>query len=89
MSSNNQQTPDRRQRRAQAEAFIQNVSGQSFPNSKKIYVEGKLHPIKVAMREIAQSDSISGSRDKPIYEKNESIPVYDTSGVYTDPSVEV
>jgi len=56
MSSNNHQTTDRRQRRAEAETFIQNVSGQSFPNSKKVYVDGDLHPIKVAMREIAVSD---------------------------------
>jgi len=90
MSSNNHQSTDRRQRRAEAEAFIQNVSGQSFPNSKKIYVEGKLHPIKVAMREIAVSDTyVSGTEDNPVYEKNESVPVYDTSGPYTQPSTEI
>ncbi|WP_040725151.1 phosphomethylpyrimidine synthase ThiC [Thiomicrorhabdus sp. Kp2] len=89
MNTNNHQTTDRRQRRADAEAFIQNVSGQSFPNSKKVYVAGKLHPIKVAMREIAVSDTISGSRDNPTYIKNDAIPVYDTSGVYTDPQVKI
>ena len=90
MSSNKHQSTDRRQRRAEAEAFIQNVSGQSFPNSKKVYVEGLLHPIKVAMREIAVSDTyVSGSEDNPIYEKNESIPVYDTSGPYTEPAIEI
>jgi phosphomethylpyrimidine synthase len=90
MSSNNHQSTDRRQRRAEAEAFIQNVSGQSFPNSKKVYVEGKLHSIKVAMREIAVSDTyVSGTEDNPVYEKNESVPVYDTSGPYTEPSVEI
>lgn len=90
MSSNKHQSTDRRQRRAEAEAFIQNVSGQSFPNSKKVYVEGKLHPIKVAMREIAVSDTyVSGTDENPVYEKNESIPVYDTSGPYTEPAVEI
>jgi len=90
MSSNKHQSTDRRQRRAEAEAFIQNVSGQSFPNSKKVYVEGKLHPIKVAMREIAVSDTyVSGTDENPIYEKNESIPVYDTSGPYTEPAIEI
>ncbi|MEA1989235.1 MAG: phosphomethylpyrimidine synthase ThiC [Pseudomonadota bacterium] len=90
MSSNKHQSTDRRQRRAEAEAFIQNVSGQSFPNSKKVYVEGKLHPIKVAMREIAVSDTyVSGTDENPVYEKNESIPVYDTSGPYTEPTVEI
>ncbi|MEA3405562.1 MAG: phosphomethylpyrimidine synthase ThiC [Pseudomonadota bacterium] len=88
MSSNNK--PNRRETRAAAEAFIQNVSGQSYPNSSKIYVEGKLHPIQVGMRQIQVSDSyIGGSEDNPIYEKNEPIHVYDTSGAYTDPNIKI
>jgi phosphomethylpyrimidine synthase len=83
-------TTDRRERRAAAEAFIKNVSGQSFPNSKKIYIEGKLHPIKVGMREITTSDTyISGEGDNIVTEPNEPINVYDTSGAYTDPTIEV
>ena len=31
------------------------ISCKPFPASKKIYVDGKLHPIKVAMREIMLS----------------------------------
>ena len=90
MSSSNHQSTDRRQRRAEAEAFIQNVSGQSFPNSNKVYVEGKLHPIKVAMRQIEVTDTyVSGPEENPIYEKNESVPVYDTSGPYTDPNIKI
>ena len=86
--SSNHQTTDRRQRRAEAEAFIQNVSGQSFPNSKKIYVDGDIHPIKVGMREIAVSDTFAGgTEENPILEPNESVPVYDTSGPYTDPKI--
>ena len=50
---------------------------QAFPNSRKIYVPGKLHDIKVGMREIAQDDS------------NPAITVYDTSGPYTDPDIEI
>ena len=81
---------DRRERRASAEAFIQNVSGQSFPNSKKIYISGKTHDIKVGMRQIAVTDTfVSGSEDNPILEPNEPINVYDTSGAYTDPSIEI
>ncbi|WEJ63679.1 phosphomethylpyrimidine synthase ThiC [Thiomicrorhabdus lithotrophica] len=90
MSSNKHQSTDRRQRRAEAEAFIQNVSGQSFPNSKKVYVDGKLHPIRVAMREIAVSDTyVKGTDENPTYEKNEPVPVYDTSGPYTEPAIEI
>ncbi len=89
-NTTDRKTTDRRERRASAEAFIKNVSGQSFPNSTKIYIEGKLHPIKVGMRQIAVSDTyISGEGDDMVTEPNESINVYDTSGPYTDPNIEV
>ncbi|REL37111.1 phosphomethylpyrimidine synthase ThiC [Thalassotalea euphylliae] len=80
----------RRERRQQAEAFINNVSGQSYPNSSKIYVSGKLHNIQVAMREIAVGDTfVGGTEENPIFEPNEPIRVYDSSGLYTDPNVSV
>lgn len=80
----------RREKRAAAEAFLKNVSDQSFPNSKKVYVAGKIHDIKVGMREITLSDTlISGSKDTAVYEKNEPLCVYDTSGFYTDENVEI
>ncbi|MFB0981764.1 MAG: phosphomethylpyrimidine synthase ThiC [Alteromonadaceae bacterium] len=80
----------RRERREQAEAFLKNVSDQSFPNSKKVYVQGKIHDIKVGMREITLSDTLlAGNKDNPIYEKNEPLCVYDTSGFYTDENVAV
>ncbi|RAV99015.1 phosphomethylpyrimidine synthase ThiC [Pseudochryseolinea flava] len=52
-----------------------------FTNSKKVFVEGKLHPIKVAMREISLSQSklYNGK-----IEHNPPVTVYDTSGPYTD-----
>jgi phosphomethylpyrimidine synthase len=80
----------RRERREQAEAFLKNVSDQSFPNSKKVYVQGKIHDIKVGMREITLSDTLlAGNKDNPTYEKNEPLCVYDTSGFYTDENVEI
>lgn len=88
MKSSNK--PNRRESRAAAEAFIQNVSGQSYPNSRKIYVPGKRHPIQVGMREIAVSDTyVSGDAANAIYEKNEPIRVYDTSGPYTDNRIKI
>ena len=94
MSEQTQNKPSRREKRAAAEAFLANVSDQSFPNSKKIYVEGKLHNIKVGMREITLSDTLisqgnGGDKDQPVYEKNEPLCVYDTSGFYTDDNVEI
>ncbi|WP_378179408.1 phosphomethylpyrimidine synthase ThiC [Aquimarina sp. SS2-1] len=59
-----------------------------FPNSKKIYVNGNIHPkIKVAMREIELSDTVDSMTRKKT--PNESVVVYDTSGPYTDPSKEI
>ena len=90
MSNNTTKPQTRREKRAAAEAFLKNVSDQSFPNSSKIYVPGKIHDIKVGMREITLSDTlISGSKDNPVYEKNEPLCVYDTSGFYTDNEVEI
>ena len=80
----------RRERRAQAQAFLQNLSEQHFPNSEKIYLKGKLHPITVGMREVSLADSfVGGTEENPILEPNESIVVYDTSGPYTDPTVKI
>ena len=80
----------RRERREQAQAFVNNVSGQSYPNSNKIYVKGTLHDIQVGMREITVGDTfVGGSEENPIFEANEPIRVYDTSGVYTDQNVKV
>ncbi|WP_313115336.1 phosphomethylpyrimidine synthase ThiC [Aequorivita sediminis] len=61
------------------------ITRQAFPNSKKIYVPGKLHPqIKVAMREISLSDTKDSLTGK--ISPNEAVTVYDTSGPYTDPN---
>ncbi|NTS77136.1 phosphomethylpyrimidine synthase ThiC [Catenovulum sp. SM1970] len=82
--------PTRRERRQQAEEFLKNVSGQSYPNSEKIYVKGQIHDIEVAMREISVGDTFAGgTEENPIFESNEPVRVYDTSGVYTDPEVTV
>jgi len=82
--------PSRREKRAAAEAFLKNVSDQSFPNSKKVYVKGTLHDIQVGMREITLSDTlINGNEKNPTYVKNEPLCVYDTSGFYTDNDVEI
>ena len=42
------------------------------------------------MREIQLSPTlIGGSKDNPQFEDNEAVPVYDTSGPYGDPDVEI
>jgi phosphomethylpyrimidine synthase len=60
-------------------------SDESLPNSKKIYVGGKIHrDIKVPLREIslAPTKTMSGE-----IEVNEPVRVYDTSGPWGDPTV--
>ena len=62
------------------------ISRTPFPNSTKIYVDGTIHPIKVAMREIVLADTkMSNGR----IEKNPPVTVYDTSGPFTDPNIEI
>jgi len=56
-----------------------------LPNSRKIYVEGSRPDIRVAMREISQSDTAAPYNA----EKNPPIYVYDCSGPYTDPQVSI
>ncbi|WP_281630790.1 phosphomethylpyrimidine synthase ThiC [Vibrio sp. St2] len=77
----------RKQARLEAKQFIDSLSVQPYPNSHKIYVEGSRPDIRVPMREISLADSlIGGTKDSPIFEPNEPVRVYDTSGVYTDPT---
>ena len=58
---------------------------QQFAASKKIYITGSREDIKVPMREISQTSSKGEAGD---YE-NPEIWVYDTSGPYTDPEIEI
>jgi phosphomethylpyrimidine synthase len=56
-----------------------------FPNSTKVFIEGSRPDIRVPMRAVAQSDtpaSFGGEPNPPIF-------VYDTSGPYTDPAVQI
>lgn len=62
----------------------QSITTTPFPNSKKVYVQGKLFPeIQVAMREIALDDTVDSFTQKKT--ANPPVTVYDTSGPYTDP----
>ncbi|ALU43824.1 MULTISPECIES: phosphomethylpyrimidine synthase ThiC [Pseudoalteromonas] len=84
--SNNSSKLSRRESREAASDFIYNLTGQPFPNSEKVYVDGEQAGVRVGMREITLSDSfIGGTEEDPIYEQNEPVRVYDTSGPYTDP----
>src|SRR5690606_41333414 len=69
-------------------ALIEQLSSEvrrPFPGSRKIYVEGSRPDLRVPMRLIEQSPTPASSG----VEANPPIPVYDTSGPYTDPEAEI
>lgn len=59
------------------------ISREPFPNSQKVYVAGKIHDIQVAMREVRLEQRVSQDSEKA------SVVLYDTSGPYTDPALEI
>ncbi|QGY27580.1 phosphomethylpyrimidine synthase ThiC [Pantoea cypripedii] len=80
----------RREQRAQAQEFIDSLQGTAFPNSQRIWITGSREDIRVPMREIQLSPTLTGgSKDNPQYEPNEPVPVYDTAGAYGDPSATI
>ncbi|MEN8131445.1 MAG: phosphomethylpyrimidine synthase ThiC [Pseudomonadota bacterium] len=56
-----------------------------MPGSSKIYVQGSRADLRVAMREVQLSDTPASFGP----EKNPPVTLYDTSGPYTDPQVEI
>lgn len=56
-----------------------------LPASKKVYVQGSRPDIQVPFREISLTETPTGLGG----EYNPPIMVYDTSGVYTDPNVQI
>ncbi|HWK04107.1 MAG TPA: phosphomethylpyrimidine synthase ThiC [Puia sp.] len=63
------------------------ISREPFPASRKIFVKGELHDIRVAMREIQLQDT--QDTFSHTVTPNAPVTVYDTSGPYTDPSVDI
>ncbi|MCL2915218.1 phosphomethylpyrimidine synthase ThiC [Shewanella corallii] len=80
----------RKQTRLEAKTYLDTLSTQPFPNSNKLYVQGSRPDLNVGMREITLAPSlVGGDKDKPVFEPNERIRVYDTSGCYTDPDHQI
>lgn len=61
----------------------------SYPASQKIYVNGKIYPIRVAMRRINLTDTVKIIGGRRIVMTNAPVTVYDTSGPYTDPEIAI
>ncbi|HXC05217.1 MAG TPA: phosphomethylpyrimidine synthase ThiC, partial [Bacteroidia bacterium] len=69
--------------------MIAGITRNPLPASTKIYVQGTLFPIQVAMREINLSDTRIEHNGKVRTESNGTVTVYDTSGPYTDPKFNI
>ena len=61
----------------------------SYPGSQKIYVPGKLYNIQVGMRKVNLTDTVKIIDGKRITRHNDPVYIYDTSGAYTDPKIEI
>lgn len=66
-------------------AQVDQAAVKPLPNSRKIYISGSSADIRVPMREISQTDTVTQTGA----EKNPAIYVYDTSGPYTDPNIAI
>ncbi|MBE2249186.1 MAG: phosphomethylpyrimidine synthase ThiC [Myxococcus sp.] len=63
------------------------ITREPFPNSRKVFLSGRRFPdLRVPVREVAQSPTRhAGGR----VSENAPVMLYDTSGPFTDPSVEI
>lgn len=68
---------------------IENINVNSYPGSEKIYIDGKLHPVRVGMRRVNLTPTVKVIDGEKMMRHNDPVYVYDTSGVYTDPEVEI
>ncbi|MCZ4696218.1 phosphomethylpyrimidine synthase ThiC [Ancylomarina euxinus] len=62
------------------------ISRDAFPNSEKIYIKGEMEGVNVAMRQIKLSPTRNSD---DTVEENAPLTVYDTSGPYTDPKIDI
>ena len=62
----------------------------TYPDSEKVYLKGEIHPdVRVAMRCVNLTPTVTIEDGRRVTRENAPVYVYDTSGVYSDPSVEV
>ncbi|WOX05083.1 phosphomethylpyrimidine synthase ThiC [Microbulbifer pacificus] len=88
--TNTQNTGTKSSRAAQrgnAREFLDNLTAQQFPNSRKVYLQGDNPSVNVGVREICLGQSlVGGDEQNPIFEPNDPLQVYDTAGPYSDPA---
>lgn len=62
-----------------------------YPSSEKVYMEGTLFPeIRVAMRKVNLTPTVTKDKNgEKHFSENAPVYVYDTSGAYSDPKMEI
>ena len=62
-----------------------------YPSSEKVYMEGTLFPeIRVAMRKVNLTPTVTKDKNgEKHFSENAPVYIYDTSGAYSDPKVEI
>jgi phosphomethylpyrimidine synthase len=65
------------------------ITRNPLTGSRKIYVQGKIHNIQVAMREIVLTDTVHKFNGSNKIEQNPTVTVYDTSGPFTDENITI
>ncbi len=73
---------------AVAPSIVTSVTREPLSGSKKIYIENEAKTFKVAMRHVELTPTLL-REDSDEYEINDPVRVYDTSGPYTDPDIEI
>lgn len=68
---------------------LTDININSYPNSEKVYKNGTIFPIRVAMRKINLTPTVKIENGEKVFYPNEPVYVNDTSGVYTDPDVAI
>ena len=62
----------------------------SYPSSEKVYIPGNIHKdIKVAMRRVKLTPTVSIVNGEKKIKENSPVNVYDTSGPFSDPNAEI
>ena len=62
----------------------------TYPASEKIYIPGEINKIKVGMRKIKLLDTVTiDENGEQVFKKNNPVIVYDTSGPFSDPKINI
>lgn len=62
----------------------------SYPGSEKVYLRGQIYPkLRVGMRKVNLTPTVEMKNGQQQVTENPSVYIYDTSGAYSDPNVEI